>query len=127
MKHSAIIAIGLFLCLSFNLIQAQTNLTNDYIIVSTGNVSETTSYSNALDDANWEPYRLQNQRYQLSFDNGFSIELKSVVEMLNLGYALNLSEYKTENPIGFVPPVLTILSGNTVGMLAKCNQATKQQ
>jgi hypothetical protein len=44
------------------------------------------------------------------------IELKSAVEMVNLGYSLNIPTYRIENPIGFIPPILKLLSGNKIGM-----------
>ena len=50
MKQPTIIAIGFFLCLSSNRIQAQTNLTNDHVIISTANISKTTPYT--LDQLN---------------------------------------------------------------------------
>jgi hypothetical protein len=109
--------IVLFLtCLSFShFIQAQTNITNDYVIITTAGVSDAAPYTAALDAANWEGFRLQNERYQLSFENGFTIELKSAVELLNLGYPLNISNYQNGLPVGYVPPTLSLLSGNVIG------------
>ena len=108
------------------LLNAQSNITNDYIVISSAEVTDNTPYISALDAADWEPYRLQNQRFQLSFDNGFSIELKSAVEMLNLGYPLNINEYRTENDIGYIPPILKLLSGNYIGMVVSSTNITKQ-
>lgn len=116
MKHlPATLLIGL-LGFLVNSISAQSNITNDYVIISNAGITEITPYTNALDAANWEPYRLQNQRFQMSFENGFSIELKSAVELLNVGYPLNLANYPLEKPVGYVAPTLELLAGNKIGM-----------
>jgi hypothetical protein len=112
--HTTVLSL---LCLLFShFIQAQTNITNDYVVISTAGVSDTAPYTAALDAANWEGFRLQNERYQLSFENGFTIELKSAVELLNLGYPLNIANYQPGLPVGYTPPTLTLLSGNVIGM-----------
>ncbi len=116
MKYLTAFACCLIICICSGYSQSASNYTNDYVIVSTSNVEDVTPYTLALDEANWEPYRLQNQRYQLSFDNGLIIELKSAVEMVNLGYSLNIPTYRIENPIGFIPPILKLLAGNKIGM-----------
>lgn len=115
MKHYAVILclVGSFLA---TFLHAQTNITNDYVVISTADVAITTPYTDAIDAANWEAFRLQNQRYQMAFDNGFTIELKSAVELLNTGYPLNLNNYQISLPVGFVPPTLTLLTGNVIGM-----------
>lgn len=111
---------AIMLCLVFSLsatfLEAQANITNDYIIISTADVALTTPYTDALDAANWEPFRLQNQHYQLAFENGFTIELKSAIELLNAGYPLNLNNYETGLPVGYITPTLTLLAGNVIGM-----------
>ena len=116
MKHlPAILMIGI-MGFIIHPLTGQSNITNDYVIVSTAGITDITSYTNALDAANWEPYRLQNQRYQLSFENGFSIELKSAIELLNVGYPLNLSTYPLEKPAGYIAPTLELLGANRIGM-----------
>lgn len=116
MKHlSAALMIGVFGIL-MNSVYSQSNITNDYVIISNAGLTEITNYTNALDAANWEPYRLQNQRFQLAFENGFTIELKSAIELLNLGYPLNLTSYPLEKPNGYIPPTLELLSGDRIGM-----------
>lgn len=116
MKHLyATLMIGV-LSLFVNCLHSQTNITNDYVVVSNGGITEISNYTNALDAANWEPYRLQNERFQLSFDNGFSIELKSAIELLNLGYPLNLSNYPLAKPPGYIAPTLELLGGDRIGM-----------
>src|ERR1700741_5374490 len=106
MKLFKLPLFGLMIMASLNCLKAQSNLTNDYIVISTSNVESSTPYTAALDAANWEDYRLQNQRLQLAFDNGFTLELKSAMEMVNLGYPLNISSYRMDNPAGYVAPVL---------------------
>ena len=95
---------------------AQANITNDYVVTSTAGLTEASAYTDALDFANWEPYRLLNQRVQYSFDNGFTIELKSAVELVNLGYPLNLSDYNEQNDPEYIFPVLKLLANNYIGM-----------
>lgn len=116
-----------FLLLSAFLSYGQSNITNDYTITTTAGLSDTTAYTNALDAADWEPYRLQDTRLKFSFDNGFTIELKSAVELLNLGYPINIVEYKTIYPIGYSLPFLKLLPGNIIGMQSNCNQPNKNQ
>jgi len=95
----------------------QTNFTHDYVITSSG--GDLSSYSQAMDAANWEPYRLKNQRVVFSFDSGVTVELKSAVELLNLGYSINLNSYQESFPAGYKIPTLTLLSGNKVGMVVE--------
>lgn len=128
MKYSTLVVLFLVLGISSQFINAQstpTNITNDYVIISNGDVTNTIPYTDAMDAANWETYRLQNQRYQLAFDNGFTIELKSATELLNLGYPLNLNNYQATLPVGYVPPVLRLLSGNVIGMVIQPSSNTK--
>lgn len=116
MKHlSAALMIGILL-FSVTPIIAQTNITNDYVITADAGITELSSYTSALDAANWEPYRLQNQRFALSFENGFTIELKSAIELLNLGYPLNLSNYPLTKPVGYIAPTLELLGNDRIGM-----------
>ena len=116
MKHLLPFALGFVFCIGINNTIFSQNLTSDYVVVSTADVADPSAYISALDAANWEPFRLQNQRYQLSFENGFTIELKSAVELLNAGYPLNIPTYRTENPVGYIPPTLELLSGNVIGV-----------
>lgn len=116
MKHLAAVLLGLILNFSASAIYAQTNITNDYIIVSSSEVLDTKPYTDALDAANWENFRLQNMRRTLAFENGFTIELKSAVELLNLGYPVNLNNYPTSLPDDYVAPTLELLAGNVIGM-----------
>ncbi len=116
-----------FLILSAFVSYAQSNITNDYAIISTAGVPEIIVYKNALDNADWEPYRLLNTRLKFSFDNGFTIELKSAVELLNLGFPINLEDYRTAYPIGYSLPILKLLQGNVIGMQSNCNQPNKNQ
>ncbi len=128
MKYTAIVVLFLVLGISSQFINAQSasaNITNDYVVISNGDVTNTTPYTDAMDAANWETYRLQNQRYQLAFDNGFIIELKSATELLNLGYPLNLNNYQASLPSGYIPPVLRLLPGNVVGMVIQPSSNTK--
>ena len=120
-RFTAIIMLCIVFSFSAKSLQAQSNLTNDCVIISTAGVASTTPYTEALDAANWETYRIQNQRVELVFDNGFSIQLKSAVELLNLGYPLNLNNYRTENPVGYVAPTLKLLPGNVIGMEINSN------
>ena len=116
----------LIICITIitNSAQAQSNFTNDYVVISTADVSETTPYTDALNAADWEPYRLQNQRVQYSFDNGFTIELKSATELVNLGYSLNLGDYRAQNESGYVYPVLKLFGNNYVGMEMTVNSTS---
>src|SRR5687767_11785012 len=91
---------------------SQTNFENDYVFTSTQQVESMDSYKEALDDANWESYRLRNQRSVFVFDNGLTIELKSAVELLNAGYSINLNAYAENRPADYKSPVLTLLPGN---------------
>jgi len=118
MQHLAVILLCTIFSFSANLIHSQTNITNDYVVTSTAEVSDSAPYTNALDAANWEPFRLQNDRRVLAFENGFSIELKSAIELLNLGYPLNLSTYAESLPAGYISPALKLLAGNVIGFEA---------
>lgn len=124
MKH--VFCLAVFVIFIIKTAHTQTNITNDYIITSTAGLTETTAYTNALDFANWEPYRLLNQRVQYSFDNGFTIELKSAIELVNLGYSLNLANYREQNDPGYVYPILKLLADNYIGMEAVVNQASNK-
>jgi hypothetical protein len=100
MKHLSA-ALAFLVCLCFvQSTQAQTNFTNDYVVITTNDVPNVQSYTDALDAANWEDFRLQNQRCQLAFDNGFTIELKSAVELFNAGQPLIVTNYRVDNPSG---------------------------
>lgn len=116
MKHLAAILCFLVCGFCTQTLKAQSNITNDYVVISTADVPSSVPYTDAMDAANWEPFRLQNIRYQLTFDNGFTIELKSAVELLNLGYPLNLNNYQTSLPEGYVAPTLKLMTGNVIGM-----------
>ncbi len=96
--------------------QAQTNITNDYVVISTGEVTNSQPYLDALDAANWESYRLRNNRSHLSFANGFTIELKSAIELVNSGISVNPSNYKLENSQGYSSPILVLMPGNIIGI-----------
>jgi hypothetical protein len=116
MKKTKLLFLAVLFFFTVNFLKAQSNLTNDYIVISTSNVETPETYTVALDAADWETFRLQNQRRELTFDNGFSLELKSAVEMLNLGYPLNIANYPLDLPPGYTPPVLHLLAGNLVGV-----------
>lgn len=116
MKNTRYLLLGALFFFGANFLKAQSNLTNDYIVISTVNVETPETYTAALDAADWESFRLQNQRRQLAFDNGFSLELKSAVEMLNLGYPLNIANYPLDLPVGYNAPVLHLMPGNVVGV-----------
>jgi hypothetical protein len=102
--------------LGLNIAGAQTNLTNDYVIVSNGTVSDLTNYTVALDAADWENYRLQNERNSFSFENGLTFQVKSTMEMIAQGTILVLSNYPAALPAAYQPPILRLLSGNLISM-----------
>jgi hypothetical protein len=127
MRHLAAALFVIIFSFSVKTIYSQTNITNDYVVISTAEVSDPIPYTNALDAANWENFRLQNDRRVLVFDNGFTIELKSAIELLNLGYPLNLNNYETSLPVGYISPTLKLLPGNIVGMEAHQTPAKTAQ
>jgi len=101
-------------CCAF--LYARTNFTNDYIVLNTSGVTTPETYIAALDDANWEQFRLLDQKRQFKFENGFTFELKSAREILTLGYPVDLNKYSNHIPVNYQPPVLKLLAGNKIGM-----------
>lgn len=123
---AALLAGFTLILLSVKTLSAQTNINNDYVIISTADVTDQSPYIAALDAANWESFRLQDQRFQMSFENGYTIELKSAIEMLNLGYPLNLTNYQTSYPSGMAAPILELFPNNIIGIKAQ-NTPSKYQ
>lgn len=123
---AALLAGFTLILLSVKTLSAQTNINNDYVVTSIGDVPDQAPYIAALDAANWESFRLQDQRFQMSFENGFTIELKSAVEMLNLGYPLNITTYQTNYPTGMAHPILELFPNNIIGIKVQ-NAASKYQ
>jgi hypothetical protein len=114
----AILLVGSILFILINSVPAfsQTNISNDYVVTSVGGVTDQTPYIAAMDVANWEAFRLQDQRFQMSFENGYAVELKSVTEMLNLGYPLNINNYQVNYPANKAHPTLELLVNNIIGI-----------
>lgn len=109
--------VGLLCLFLTGTLKAQSNFTNDYVIVSTAGQTNLADYTQALDNANWETYRLQNSRVTLSFQNGFTIELKSATELQAEGFQVNPSVYRESQPSGYLAPVLHLLPGNKIGVV----------
>jgi hypothetical protein len=126
MMKVALLAGFTLILLSVKTASAQTNITDDYVVTATGDVVDQTAYLAAMDAANWEPFRLQNERFQMSFENGYTVELKSAIEMLNLGYPLNLASYQTNYPAGMAHPTLELFPNHIIGIKVQ-NAPSKYQ
>jgi len=125
MRNAALMVVFALVIVSSKTLSAQTNITNDYIILDQVGVNNLSDYTTALDAANWETYRLRDVGYQLIFDTGFKIELKSASQLVAEGVILNISSYQTSLPSGYVPPVLKLLPGNVIGMQIQPTTNTK--
>jgi hypothetical protein len=95
-------------------LQAQTP-SGSFQITENGMAENVGPYVAAIQNANFETYRLQNQRVSLSFDNGLTFELLSAAEMQQAGFEVSLSNYREANDPDYQAPIL-FLAPN--GMIA---------
>lgn len=75
-------------------------------ITQTGSAESVGPYVAAIENADFETYRLQNQRVSLSFDNGLTFELLSAVEMQQAGIPVSIASYRESNSPDYQAPVL---------------------
>lgn len=98
---------------------------NSFVIIENGNAENISDYQNAIQNADFESYRLRNDRLQLSFDNGLKFELVSAYEMQQLGYNIDPINYKENNPLNYQPPVLILGSNGMIGAQHSINPNRK--
>lgn len=107
------ISIVLFL-LSFVHLSAQTP-SGSFQITHNGTATNIQEYQSAIQNANFEIYRLRNERVSLSFDNGLTFELLSAYEMQQAGYQVEIGSYRESNATDYEAPTLFLGPNGLIG------------
>ena len=101
-----IIAIGITLFSSSFFAQDKS-----YVIKDNAQVADINLYVTAIEKANWNKYRLVDERRVITFKEGVKIELLSANEMTEKGLEINHSEVLKQSPKESYQP-LFVLSDN---------------
>jgi len=120
MKKLYTLSLLVFLFVSVGMAQTPAG---SFVITENGTAQNTASYITAIENADMESYRLQNERVKLSFDNGLTFELLSANEMAAAGMNVNASEYRQENPVTYRPPVLHLIANGKIAAEYQTNTA----
>ena len=98
-----IIAIGTILLSSSLFAQGKS-----YIITEKAHVGDINIYITAIEKANWDKYRLVDERRVITFKKGVKIELLSANEMTEKGIEINLSKVMKQSPKGIYQPIFVL-------------------
>lgn len=85
-------------------------LANSFVILNNAHADQAQFYTQAVEAADMEQYRLRDKRVRLTFENGFEIELYSAKELFVNGVQLNIGSYAIDHGPGQLP-VFNILPG----------------
>jgi hypothetical protein len=87
---------------------------NTFIITAKSGTPEAEKVAAALEQANFNDFRLRNTHRILKFDNGVVVELLSATEMKALGYQIDPSFYPEALPAGYIEPTYSISESGTI-------------
>lgn len=79
-----------------------------YVITDKAQVREINLYITAIEKANWDKYRLINERRVITFQKGVKIELLSADEMTEKGMEVDLSKILKQKPTTLYKPVFVL-------------------
>ena len=79
-----------------------------YVLTSPAQVRDINLYITAIDNANWDKYRLLNERRTITFQKGVIIELLSADEMTEKGMEVDLSKILKQKPTTLYKPVFVL-------------------
>lgn len=65
-------------------------------------------YTKAIENANFEQYRLQNHDVTLKFENGFEVSLLSAKNLFLKNYSINPKDYKEQYDSNYLLPVFYV-------------------
>jgi len=103
-----IIAIGILISSSALVAQDQNK---SYIITDEAQVADINIYTAAIEKANWDKYRVVDERRVITFKVGVKFELLSANEMTEKGFEIDHSKVMKQSPTGTYQP-LFVLSDN---------------
>jgi hypothetical protein len=81
---------------------------NTYIITKGAGTDAAIKDEEAIKNADFTEFRLQNKHRLLTFDNGVVIELLSATELKALGYDVNPAAFMVDVPQGYVEPTYSV-------------------
>lgn len=79
-----------------------------FVIIGLEDAGKLSFYTKAIEAANFEQYRLSEQKVTLEFSNGFKVELLSAKDCFVKGYEINMNDYLSEYPKRFLLPTFFI-------------------
>ena len=96
--------------------------TSTFEIKSVGNEIASDELKNAMNDANFDAFRLYNDRRTLKFKSGAIVELKSVTELVLAGIKVDRENYLKDGvPKGYIEPIYALINGNIVASYSTQN------
>ena len=104
-----IIAIGTILLSSSLFAQGKS-----YIITEKAHVSDINIYITAIEKANWDKYRLVDERRVITFKKGVKIELLSANEMTEKGLEIHLSKVMKQASNGKYQPLFVLSESGVI-------------
>jgi hypothetical protein len=84
---------------------------NSFVILNNNDAQKTAFYTQAIEAADMEQYRLRDKRVRLTFENGFEAELYSAKELFLNGSAIHISSYPVSHGQGQLPVFAVLPSG----------------
>lgn len=106
------ILAGLFLCLQAFAFAQNKTIPNSFIILNNSNAGQAGFYTQSIEAASMEQYRLRDKRTRLTFENGFEIELYSAKELFVNGNPININNYPLDHGQGQLPVFAVLPSGH---------------
>lgn len=105
--------------------QAKT-IPNSFEIIENTLVTQETFYKKSIENANFENYRLKNDRVKIMFENGFVLELLSAKELFIKNLAKNIDNYAETFPVRYELPLFFIQpNGQIVGRVTPINKRSQ--
>ena len=84
-------------------------------ITDNGTATNVNSYVTAIENANFEPFRLSGESVYLSFTNGLTFELYSANALVDMGFSsINPANYRATNGPNYTPPTLVLESNGMI-------------
>tara|TARA_B110000285_G_C15094120_1_gene600876 strand:- start:1205 stop:1564 length:360 start_codon:yes stop_codon:yes gene_type:complete len=99
------------LIIGFSLLISSTTLfgqDKSYVITDEALVGDISIYITAIEKANWDKYRIVDERRVITFKKGVKIELLSANEMTEKGIEINLSKVMKQSPKGIYQPIFVL-------------------
>jgi len=97
--------------IAFSLLISSTTLFSQdksYIITNEAQVRDINLYISAIENTNWDKYRLINERTIITFQKGVKIELLSADEMTEKGLEVDLTKILKEKPTHLYKPTFVL-------------------